>query len=169
MTTPAARIRGGVGRDGNQPGYAGRLLARLVTDIPTAYVLVADGLSALRTQIPPGLARSPCQPGDPPGLIETWLWPPRKVRQDAMIACPRAFAFINDRGLREYSKILTCMNVMWLYDRARPHRQRSGIYIMEFYAREFLARQPRSTRCRFAPPNSSSVTITRCSKKRFAA
>ena len=63
----------------DQPGYAGRLLARLVTDIPTAYVLVANSLSALRTQIPPGLARSPCQPGDPPGLIETWLWPPRKT------------------------------------------------------------------------------------------
>jgi hypothetical protein len=59
----------------DQPGYAGHLIARLVTNTPTAYVLVANSLSALRTQIPPGLARSPCQPGDPPGLIETWFWP----------------------------------------------------------------------------------------------
>jgi hypothetical protein len=54
---------------------AGHLIARLVTDTPTAYVLVAGDLGALRTQIPPGLERSPCQPGDPPGLIETWFWP----------------------------------------------------------------------------------------------
>jgi hypothetical protein len=59
----------------DQPGYAGHLIARLVTDTPTAYVLVAGDLGALRTQSPPGLERSPCQPGDPPGLIETWFWP----------------------------------------------------------------------------------------------
>jgi hypothetical protein len=57
----------------DQPGYAGRLIARLVTQSPTTYVLVASSLSGLRAQIPPGLERAPCQNGDPPGLIETWF------------------------------------------------------------------------------------------------
>ena len=59
----------------DQPGYAGRLIARLVTDAPTAYVLVAGDLGSLRKQIPPGLELSPRQPGDPSGLVETWFWP----------------------------------------------------------------------------------------------
>jgi hypothetical protein len=64
-----------------QPGYAGKLIARLVAETPTAYVLVAGSLSELRAQIPPGLERSPRQIGDPLGLVETWFFADRVRRE----------------------------------------------------------------------------------------
>jgi hypothetical protein len=39
------------------PGHPGRLVARLATEAPTPYVLVADTLAGLHAQLPPGLVR----------------------------------------------------------------------------------------------------------------
>jgi hypothetical protein len=76
FSADARRDRGLAGwvvvRDQPQPGA---FTARLVTDGPTPYVLVADTLAALRAQLPTGLARSDRQPGDPPDLVEVWFAP----------------------------------------------------------------------------------------------
>ena len=55
------------------PGHPGRLVARLVTETPSPYVLVADTLAELHAQLPPGLARSERQPADPPEVVEIWF------------------------------------------------------------------------------------------------
>jgi hypothetical protein len=60
-----------VARD--QPGYPGKLVARLVTSGPTPYVLVADALASLHAQLPPGLVRSDRAAHDPPEVIEIWF------------------------------------------------------------------------------------------------
>ena len=56
----------------DEPGFPDRLVARLVTDGPTPYMLVADTLAQLRAQIPPRLARWGPTPADPPGVVEIW-------------------------------------------------------------------------------------------------
>jgi hypothetical protein len=55
--------------------YPGQFLARLVTDTPTPYVLLADTLGGLQAQLPPRLARSDRQPADPPEVVEVWFPP----------------------------------------------------------------------------------------------
>jgi hypothetical protein len=57
-------------RDQPQPGA---FLARLATQAPTPYILLADTLAGLHAQLPPGLARSERQPADPPDLVEIWF------------------------------------------------------------------------------------------------
>ncbi len=57
----------------DQPEYPGKLVARLITDVPTEYVLVADSLAALRAQLPSGLYRETHQPAGPPDLVELWF------------------------------------------------------------------------------------------------
>jgi hypothetical protein len=57
-------------RDQPQPGA---FLARLATDAPTPYVLLADTMAGLHAQLPPGLARLGRQPADPPDLVEIWF------------------------------------------------------------------------------------------------
>jgi hypothetical protein len=52
--------------------HHGKLVARMVTVSPSAYVLVAETLDELRVMLPPGLKRSERQPADPPGVIELW-------------------------------------------------------------------------------------------------
>ena len=47
------------------PEYPAAMVARLVTDAPTPYILI--GLTA---QLPPGLTRSDRQPADPPEVVE---------------------------------------------------------------------------------------------------
>ena len=54
----------------------GKLVARLVTDVLTPYVLPADTLAGLHAQLPPGLVRLERQPPDPPKIVETWVAAP---------------------------------------------------------------------------------------------
>ena len=57
----------------DQIDYPSDLVARLVTDQLTPYVLLADTLAALHAQLPLGLVRSERQPSDPPEIVETWV------------------------------------------------------------------------------------------------
>jgi hypothetical protein len=50
-----------------------QFIARLVTDAACPYVLVAETLSGVQTQLAPGLARSARQPVDPPEVVEIWF------------------------------------------------------------------------------------------------
>ena len=55
------------------PAYPGAMVARLVTDAPTPYVLIGHTLTELIAQLPPGLVRSDRQPSDPPDVVEVWF------------------------------------------------------------------------------------------------
>jgi hypothetical protein len=55
------------------PGHPGKLVARLVTETPSPYVLAADTLAGIHAQLPAGLARSERQPADPPEVVEIWF------------------------------------------------------------------------------------------------
>ena len=57
-------------RDQPEPGA---FIARLVTGVPTPYVLRTDSLAEIHTQLPPGLVRSERQPAEPPDLAEIWF------------------------------------------------------------------------------------------------
>jgi hypothetical protein len=60
----------------DQIDYPGDLVARLVTDVLTPYVLLANTLAGLHTQLPLSLVRSERQPSDPPEIVETWVAAP---------------------------------------------------------------------------------------------
>lgn len=53
--------------------YPGEFVARLVTDTPTSYVMLADTLAGLQAQLPIDLVRTDRQPADPPGVVEVWF------------------------------------------------------------------------------------------------
>ena len=55
------------------PDYPGKVIARLVTDKPTPYVLVADTLAELQAMLPRRLERSDRRACDAPELVEVWL------------------------------------------------------------------------------------------------
>jgi hypothetical protein len=55
------------------PGLAGVLLARLITDRATPYVLVAPSLKDPRIKLPPGLVRTDRQLADPLDVLEVWV------------------------------------------------------------------------------------------------
>ena len=55
------------------PEYPGKVVARLVTETPSPYVLVADTLAEVHAQLPAGLARAGRQPADPPEVVEIWF------------------------------------------------------------------------------------------------
>jgi hypothetical protein len=55
------------------PDLAGVLIARLIADHPTQYVLLAASLEDLRTKLPPGLARTDRLPADPADVVEVWV------------------------------------------------------------------------------------------------
>jgi hypothetical protein len=57
----------------NVPEYPGSLVARLVADVPTPYILVGHTLAEVQAQLPPALERFERQPSDPPELVEIWL------------------------------------------------------------------------------------------------
>jgi hypothetical protein len=57
----------------DEEAYPGQLVARLVTDGVTPYVLLADTLGELQARLPPGLERSDRQPADPPEVLEIWF------------------------------------------------------------------------------------------------
>jgi hypothetical protein len=56
----------------NLPYYPGTFVARLITDAPTAYVLLGHTLAEVHAQLPPGLERSERRPSDPPEMVEVW-------------------------------------------------------------------------------------------------
>jgi hypothetical protein len=47
------------------PEYPGSLVARLVTETSTPYILLGHTLAEVQAQLPPGLERSDRQPADP--------------------------------------------------------------------------------------------------------
>ncbi len=55
------------------PDYPGKFVARLVTNLPSSYVLVADTLAEIHTALPPGLVRKDRQPANPPEVAELWF------------------------------------------------------------------------------------------------
>jgi hypothetical protein len=55
------------------PDYPGAFVARLVTDTPTAYVLIGNSLAEVQAQLPPGLERTERQNNDPPVVAEVWF------------------------------------------------------------------------------------------------
>jgi len=55
------------------PEYPDKAVARLVTDTPSPYVLLADTLAEIHAQLPPNLARAGRQPADPPEVVEIWF------------------------------------------------------------------------------------------------
>ena len=55
------------------PEHPGKYVARFATTHPTIYVMLADRLAELQAMLPPGLARSPRQPVDPPEIVEIWF------------------------------------------------------------------------------------------------
>jgi hypothetical protein len=57
--------------------YRGQFVARLVTDAPTPYVLLADTLAGLHAQLPSSMGWSDRQPADPPEVLEIWFLPTR--------------------------------------------------------------------------------------------
>jgi hypothetical protein len=52
------------------PGLPGVLLARLITDRATPYVLIASSLEDLRAKLPPRLVRRDSQPAGSPAVME---------------------------------------------------------------------------------------------------
>jgi hypothetical protein len=61
----------------DQDAYDGQFVARLVTDAPTPYVLLADTLAKLQAKIPQGTRCSGRSPADPPEVLEIWFLPMR--------------------------------------------------------------------------------------------
>ena len=59
------------------PEYPEKVIARLVTEAPSPYVLIADTLAELHAQLPPYLARAGRQPADPSEMVERFSIVPR--------------------------------------------------------------------------------------------
>lgn len=55
------------------PHYPDEFVARLVTNAPTSYVLLADTLAGIHAQLPDGLIQMKRQPGDPPAVVDMWF------------------------------------------------------------------------------------------------
>jgi hypothetical protein len=60
------------------PGYPDQFIARLATKRLSPYVLLADTLAGVQTQLPPGLVRSLRHLTDPPEVVGIWFacWVP---------------------------------------------------------------------------------------------
>ena len=57
----------------DEPDHPGVLVARLIIEAATPYVLTAATLPELRGKLPPGLVRSKRQPADPKDVVEVWV------------------------------------------------------------------------------------------------
>jgi hypothetical protein len=57
----------------DQPDYPDEMIARLVADTPTSYILRGDTLAEVQAQLPPGLTRTERQPSYPPEVVEIWF------------------------------------------------------------------------------------------------
>jgi hypothetical protein len=55
------------------PQWSDKFIARLVTDKPTPYVLIADTLAEIQAQLPVGLVRYGRQSIHPPEVVEIWF------------------------------------------------------------------------------------------------
>ena len=55
------------------PEYPDKVVARLVTDAPSPYLLMSDTLAEIHAQLPLPLVRQARQPVDPPEVIEIWF------------------------------------------------------------------------------------------------
>jgi hypothetical protein len=55
------------------PDYPGKVIARMVTNRQTPYLLLSDTLAGVQEQLPAGLVRSDRTPADPPEVVEIWL------------------------------------------------------------------------------------------------
>jgi hypothetical protein len=55
------------------PDYPDKFVARLVTDLPSPYLLMADSLGEIHAALPPGLVRTDRQPVNPPEVVEIWF------------------------------------------------------------------------------------------------
>jgi hypothetical protein len=55
------------------PAYPARFAARLATNGPSPYLLLADTLAGIRELLPSGLVWSERQPVDPPAVVEIWF------------------------------------------------------------------------------------------------
>ena len=58
-----------------QADYPGKFVARLATEHPTIYVMVADTLAEVQAMLPLGLAHAARDNADPPDVVEIWLSP----------------------------------------------------------------------------------------------
>jgi hypothetical protein len=67
------RTAGGLDRDAGSPDYPDEMIAPLVTDTPTPYVLRGHTLAEVQAQLPPGLERTERQPSYPPDVVEIWF------------------------------------------------------------------------------------------------
>ena len=54
------------------PEYPDKITARLVTEAPSPYVLLANTLAEVHARLPPYLVRSERQPADPLEVVEIW-------------------------------------------------------------------------------------------------
>jgi len=56
------------------PEYPDKFIARLVTETPTPYLLIADTLADLHAQLPlSATVRMDRAPADPPEVVEVWF------------------------------------------------------------------------------------------------
>ena len=55
------------------PEYPDKFIARLVTDAPSPYLLIADTLAEIHGQLPSHLVRKERQPVDLPEVVEIWF------------------------------------------------------------------------------------------------
>src|SRR4051794_9163725 len=55
------------------PEYPDKVVARLVTDAPSPYLLTSDTLAEIHAKLPLPLVRKARQPVDPPEVIEIWF------------------------------------------------------------------------------------------------
>jgi hypothetical protein len=55
------------------PEYPRSLVARLVTEAPTPYILLGHTLAEVQAQLPPGLGWSGPQPSDLSEVVEAWV------------------------------------------------------------------------------------------------
>ena len=71
----ACRVHGLVGWVVMQdaPEYPDKFIARLVTDAPSPYLLIADTLAEIHGQLPPHLVHKERQPVDPAEVMEIWF------------------------------------------------------------------------------------------------
>jgi hypothetical protein len=53
--------------------HSGEFVARLVTNAPTPYVLLADTLGGWEAQLPTDLVRTDRRPADPPEILTIWF------------------------------------------------------------------------------------------------
>jgi hypothetical protein len=61
----------------DQDAHSGQFVARLVTNEPTVYVMLAGTLAELRDQLPPRLERTDRHSFHPREVVEIWFVPNR--------------------------------------------------------------------------------------------